>query len=108
MPSAVTVCGGASISNAAISRRVPGEFTVVFRSGRFAMSNRQVVGRDGAGQLVPAAFAPDLVAVPLWKRVVDISCLLLVTPILLPLVLFTALIVKATSKGPLLFRQERI
>ena len=72
------------------------------------MSNRQVVGRDGAGQLVPAAFAPDLVTVPLWKRVLDISCLLLVTPVLLPLVLITALIIKVTSKGPLLFRQERI
>jgi lipopolysaccharide/colanic/teichoic acid biosynthesis glycosyltransferase len=72
------------------------------------MSNRQVVGRDGAGQLVPAAFAPDLVTVPLWKRVLDISCLLLVTPVLLPLVLLTALIIKVTSKGPLLFRQERI
>jgi lipopolysaccharide/colanic/teichoic acid biosynthesis glycosyltransferase len=40
--------------------------------------------------------------------VLDISCLLIVTPLLLPLVLATVIIIKATSKGPLLFRQERI
>jgi exopolysaccharide production protein ExoY len=72
------------------------------------MSDRQVAGLDGAGQLVPAALAPELVSVPRWKRALDISCVLVVIPLLLPLVLFTALLIKATSKGPLLFRQERI
>jgi lipopolysaccharide/colanic/teichoic acid biosynthesis glycosyltransferase len=91
------------VSNAAIIYlRVSGERTTVFRN------DWQVVARDGTGQLVSAAFAPDPVSLPLWKRVLDISCLLVVTPFLLPLVLFTALVIKTTSKGPLLFRQERI
>jgi lipopolysaccharide/colanic/teichoic acid biosynthesis glycosyltransferase len=72
------------------------------------MSNRRLTSLDVAGQLVPAAFAPDLVTVPRWKRVLDISILIAVIPLLLPIAAMTALIIKATSRGPLLFRQERI
>jgi lipopolysaccharide/colanic/teichoic acid biosynthesis glycosyltransferase len=56
----------------------------------------------------PTAFAADFVGVPLWKRALDIFCLLIAIPVLLPLVLMTVIITKACSKGPLLFRQKRV
>ena len=72
------------------------------------MSNRRGIGQDVTGQLATTAFAADFVSVPLWKRALDISCVLIVIPLLLPLIVMTALIIKACSKGPLMFRQERV
>ena len=45
---------------------------------------------------------------PLWKRCLDLFLLLLGLPILLPVVIAAALVIKIFSKGPLFFRQERI
>jgi exopolysaccharide production protein ExoY len=56
----------------------------------------------------PTAFAADFVGVPIWKRALDIFCLLIAIPVLLPLIIMTILITKACSKGPLLFKQERV
>ena len=73
------------------------------------MSNRRGVGQDGTGRLATTMLASDdFVSVPLWKRALDIACVLIVIPLLLPLILITAVIIKVGSKGPLLFRQERI
>jgi exopolysaccharide production protein ExoY len=47
-------------------------------------------------------------AVPRWKRALDITCILLVLPVLLPLLGLVALAVKFTSPGPLLFVQKRV
>jgi exopolysaccharide production protein ExoY len=52
--------------------------------------------------------AAEFAYVPLWKRVVDISCSLIAIPSLLPLMLLIAIFVKISSKGPVLFRQERV
>jgi exopolysaccharide production protein ExoY len=45
---------------------------------------------------------------PWWKRVLDLFCLLALAPALLPLMAVTALIVRVSSRGPILFRQERV
>jgi exopolysaccharide production protein ExoY len=47
-------------------------------------------------------------AVPLWKRTLDIACILLALPGVLLLMLFIAMGIKAVSPGPVLFKQERI
>ena len=60
------------------------------------------------GQLAAAAFTPDFVRVPLWKRALDISFALVAIPILLPMILVIAIIIKASSKGPVIFKQERV
>ena len=53
--------------------------------------------------------SPDgSVGVPFWKRVLDVVCILLALPLLVPLMLLIALVVKFVSGGPVLFRQERI
>jgi lipopolysaccharide/colanic/teichoic acid biosynthesis glycosyltransferase len=45
---------------------------------------------------------------PLWKRFLDISCLLLAAPTVVPLMLFISCFIKLVSPGPIFFKQERI
>jgi lipopolysaccharide/colanic/teichoic acid biosynthesis glycosyltransferase len=47
-------------------------------------------------------------SIPLWKRVLDIMCILLVTPLLVLLGCLLALAIKVVSPGPALFKQERV
>ena len=46
--------------------------------------------------------------VPRWKRCLDIVCLVLASPLVIPLCLAVALCLKIGSRGSLLFKQERI
>lgn len=52
-------------------------------------------------------FASD-VAVPAWKRGLDLFITLLLLPGLLPLMTLIAVYIKCVSKGPVFFRQQRI
>lgn len=52
--------------------------------------------------------AADSVQVPLWKRVLDVACFLVVSPLLIPLMLLIALVIRMSSVGPVFFRQERM
>jgi len=52
--------------------------------------------------------AADFVGVPLWKRVLDICCVLFAGATLLPILLLIAIAIKLGSKGPVLFKQERV
>jgi lipopolysaccharide/colanic/teichoic acid biosynthesis glycosyltransferase len=45
---------------------------------------------------------------PFWKRVLDIGFILLALPLILPLALVTCVIIRLVSKGPILFKQERV
>jgi lipopolysaccharide/colanic/teichoic acid biosynthesis glycosyltransferase len=58
----------------------------------------------------PAGASPEKhrAAVPVWKRMLDLSCLLIVVPSVLPLMVMIAILIKSSSKGPVLFRQERV
>lgn len=47
-------------------------------------------------------------AVPGWKRWFDTTCVILSLPLTLPLMLLVAVWVRLVSRGPALFRQERI
>ena len=46
--------------------------------------------------------------VPLRKRALDIACILLALPTLLPLLLLIAAVIKIVSPGPIFFRQNRV
>ena len=46
--------------------------------------------------------------VPVWKRALDIACILVFSPLLIPLGFLLAAIIKLVSPGPAIFRQERI
>jgi lipopolysaccharide/colanic/teichoic acid biosynthesis glycosyltransferase len=52
--------------------------------------------------------AADFAGVPLWKRVLDICCVMFAGATLLPMLLLIAIAIKLGSKGPVLFKQERI
>ncbi|HET7625798.1 MAG TPA: sugar transferase [Verrucomicrobiae bacterium] len=45
---------------------------------------------------------------PLWKRSLDIFCVLITSPVWLPLMAIISAVIKSLSPGPALFRQERI
>src|SRR5215469_3863108 len=45
---------------------------------------------------------------PRWKRGLDVALILLALPLLIPVALFTAALIRLVSKGPVLFKQERI
>ena len=51
---------------------------------------------------------PRAVAIPKWKRGLDIGCILFMLPALLPLTLFLLAFIKIVSHGPALIRQKRI
>jgi lipopolysaccharide/colanic/teichoic acid biosynthesis glycosyltransferase len=65
------------------------------------------VVNDAAASHLAAADLP-IPRVPLWKRVLDTSCILIALPALLPLALIVTALIKVTSKGPILFKQERV
>jgi lipopolysaccharide/colanic/teichoic acid biosynthesis glycosyltransferase len=60
------------------------------------------------GQLPAVGVSPHSTHIPLWKRILDVSCIVIALPSLLPLVLIVAALIKLTSKGPILFKQERV
>jgi lipopolysaccharide/colanic/teichoic acid biosynthesis glycosyltransferase len=45
---------------------------------------------------------------PVWKRILDIACVLLTLPLWLPLMVFICVWIKVVSRGPVFFRQTRI
>jgi exopolysaccharide production protein ExoY len=46
--------------------------------------------------------------VPRWKRILDVTLVLLATPFLIPIAILIVVWVKIVSPGPALFRQQRI
>jgi exopolysaccharide production protein ExoY len=48
------------------------------------------------------------VEIPRWKRVIDVVFVLLTLPIILPLAVLVAVVIRIVSEGPVLFRQERV
>jgi len=54
------------------------------------------------------AVAIQAYPVPQWKRVLDIACVLLALPILLPVMILLGLLIKLFCGGPALFKQERV
>ena len=70
----------------------------VAASEDFNSTDRQVSGRHLASS------GP----IPVWKRVLDLFCIFLSLPVILPLMAVVTLWIKLASHGPVLFRQERI
>ena len=56
--------------------------------------------------MATSSFVPA--QIPGWKRALDILLILAAFPILVPLALMIALLIRAVSSGPILFKQERV
>jgi lipopolysaccharide/colanic/teichoic acid biosynthesis glycosyltransferase len=67
----------------------------------------QRIGNPMGSTFMPSVSSAPL-RVPFWKRVLDIACILFLLPLLLPLMLAIAAMVKLSSSGPVFFRQERV
>ena len=52
--------------------------------------------------------ADTSVEIPTWKRVLDVTCILVLSPIIVPVMATIALVIMFGSPGPVLFRQVRI
>jgi exopolysaccharide production protein ExoY len=48
------------------------------------------------------------IGVPLWKRWLDITCIILASPVLVPVMVLLALVIKCASPGPVFFLHERV
>jgi lipopolysaccharide/colanic/teichoic acid biosynthesis glycosyltransferase len=46
--------------------------------------------------------------IPTWKRALDIASILVALPLLFPLMLLIAVLIRIVSSGPVLFKQERV
>ena len=60
------------------------------------------------GDLPTAPTSADCALVPCWKRALDVGCILVALPLLLPFMAIIALAVRIGSAGPVLFGQERV
>ena len=58
--------------------------------------------------LVSADFLSQDGGIPFWKRALDSVVMFAALPVIVPVVLVIALYIKLVSRGPVLFRQERI
>jgi lipopolysaccharide/colanic/teichoic acid biosynthesis glycosyltransferase len=75
------------------------------------LGNQQVpivIGDSAKGSEVVCEDTIESYCVPIWKRVLDTSCIVLALPILLPVVLVLSLLIKLLSPGPVLFLSERV
>src|SRR5580692_1378892 len=50
----------------------------------------------------------DNIGLPRWKRVLDLAAILMALPVLLPLAIVIGMVIRTVSKGPILFKQERV
>lgn len=53
-------------------------------------------------------FPAGTAVVPHWKRILDVTLILVALPMLLPLMILIAILIRIASQGPILFKQERI
>jgi exopolysaccharide production protein ExoY len=61
----------------------------------------------GKNNLLNSDLAGEL-GIPVWKRLLDLFCILATAPLWLPVMLVIAVVIKIASPGPAFFQQERI
>ena len=65
-------------------------------------------GLGSHGKSAELAFDVNVAPIPIWKRVLDIFCVLITLPGLLPMLFLIAIVIMVGSKGAVLFKQERV
>ena len=85
----------------------PGGVIKEYRGCFFNMNSQAVNCTHHAGrEAAEAGTVPG--GVPSWKRALDLALIVVSLPIVLPLGFLLAFIVRITSSGPILFKQERV
>jgi len=57
---------------------------------------------------VKKLFTSPTPVLPYWKRAIDLTCCLIALPLMAFLAVTMAILLRLTSRGPILFKQERI
>ena len=57
---------------------------------------------------VDSGWVQESSALPFWKRALDLTFVIALLPLALPLALLIMIVIKIASKGPVLFAQERV
>jgi lipopolysaccharide/colanic/teichoic acid biosynthesis glycosyltransferase len=76
------------------------------RSGLRHITGIKIVENSVVRQLSPIDFTPHSARIQPWKRMLDVCCVLIAIPCLLPLILSIAALIKLSTKGPILFKQR--
>ncbi|MEO8615313.1 MAG: sugar transferase [Luteolibacter sp.] len=91
-----------------VLRKVP-VFKTTPPSRKAYVQTRDIVRDSNFTDALPNEFAFETAAEqPTWKRALDIISIFISLPITLPLLVFIVFWVRIVSRGPALFRQERI
>jgi len=64
-------------------------------------------GHAGVASPIPPA-DEAIPGIPQWKRILDVTCVLIALPFLMPVGLVLAAFIKIVSPGPAFFRQKRV
>ncbi len=80
---------------------------------RLKLAAMKMIGTYKIAQCRPGSPNPDVsgqtsMALPRWKRGLDLICLLAAAPALIPIMTIIAVGIRLSSRGSVLFRQERI
>jgi lipopolysaccharide/colanic/teichoic acid biosynthesis glycosyltransferase len=88
----------------------PGDPQPVLQFGQGTASCDEVQTASGKPQIPVQSEEPDSKSgdIPAWKRILDLTCVLLSVPFWLPIVVIVGLWIKIVSSGPIFFRQERV
>ncbi len=62
-------------------------------------------GADPGGDAREAASFPGI---PVWKRILDVACVILTLPLWLPLMILVTAWIRIASRGPIFYRQQRV
>jgi lipopolysaccharide/colanic/teichoic acid biosynthesis glycosyltransferase len=76
------------------------------RIGLRHITSIKIVENSVVRQLSPIDFTPHSARIQPWKRMLDVCCVLIAIPCLLPLILSIAALIKLSTKGPILFKQR--
>lgn len=74
------------------------------------LDNEEIVRRSGQSRMSEGdrGTAARPITIPRWKRILDVTLILLTVPVWLPLMIVLMTWIRVTSAGPIFYRQERI
>jgi len=78
------------------------------KAPEFSGRNLTLMEQKVSTELVSVDHIATDAEIPRWKHALDAICIILALPVIVPLVLLIAATIKLVSRGPVLFKQERI
>jgi len=80
----------------------------LFGNKPFSSTKVEIPALREVGQGAEAELLINPRPLPRWKACLDATCIFILSPVLLPVLLAIALWIKLVSRGPIIFKQERV